>query len=444
MHVHLVAPSSEDSTYVKPLWAAVLAAHTPDDFELTFRDASLHPLDLTDLTPLPDLVGISVNTKTAAEAYRIADAYRRLGIPVVLGGVHASMVPSEAAKHASALVIGEAEGLWEQLLLDASLGRLQPTYRHEHWIDLAGLPPPRRDIFRSRRYVPFDVVQTARGCPYPCEFCSVSVYNGDHFRFRPIREVMQELEQVSPRVLLGDDNVMVHTARGRELLREMAPLRKHWVGQCSLAALHRPANLELLARSGCKALFIGFESVDGATTKATGKQQNDPRRYHEVVRRLGDQGIAVWGSFVFGLDGDGPRSFDRTVDFCIESKMTVALFALLTPYPGTTLYERLERQGRLVSSSWWLDPKHEQQAPVYEPHGMSRDDLRQGWVRAWLRMYSLSSIAQRYDPGRDHTWVQNLAYWPLNLTMREIARHKIAGGRMDWRRERRVRMPLGF
>jgi len=444
MHVRLIAPRGEDSTPVKPLWAAVLAAHTPEDVELSFLDASVQAVDPDPPSSVPDLVGISVNTKTAAEAYRVADAYRRSGSLVVLGGVHASLVPHEAACHADAIVIGEGEGLWTEVVRDARSRSLRPIYRREGWIDLAGLPLPRRDLFRSPKYVPFDVVQTARGCPFPCEFCSVSAYHGRHFRFRPVREVMKELEQVSRRVLIGDDNVMVHTSRGRELLRAMVPLRKHWVGQCSLAALHRPDNVDLLAKSGCKALFIGFESVNRDATRATGKQQNDPRRYYEVVRRLADAGVAVWGSFVFGLDGDDIDSLTRTVDFCIDAKLTVALFALLTPYPGTRLYDRLLHEDRLVSPTWWLDPAHEKLSPFFEPRHMSRSTLRDAWVHAWLRMYSLPSIARRYDPGRDHTWVQNLAYWPLNLTMRELARRKIAGGKIAWRDDRRFDMPLGF
>lgn len=443
MHVHLIAPSSEDSTYIKPLWAAVLAAHTPADAQVSFQDGAIEPVNL-DRLERANLVGISVNTKTAAEAYRIADAYRSAGVQVVLGGVHVAAVPDEASAHADAIVVGEAEWLWSTVVGDARRGKLKPVYRHERWLDLEGLPLPRRDLFASSKYVPFDVVQTARGCPYPCEFCSVSTYHGQRFRFRPMREVLRELECAGPRILIGDDNVLIHTSRGRELLEAMIPLGKSWVGQCSLASLHRPSNVELLSRSGCKALFIGFESVSREAMACAGKRQNDPKRYREVVRRLGDAGIAVWGSFVFGLDGDDEESLKRTVALCIESKMTMALFALLTPYPGTRLYGRLREEGRLVSERWWLEREHERLAPLFEPVGMTRGQLRAAWVDAWLQMYSMRSIARRYDPGRDRTWIQNLAYWPLNLTMREVARRKIAGGRRTWRRDRRVDVPLGF
>ena len=444
MHVHLIAPSNEDSAFVKPLWAAILAAHTPRDVEVSFHDAAFEPVDTDQPRVVPDLVGISVTSKTAASAYRLADAYRARGAQVVLGGVHVSALPGEAAVHCDAVVVGEAEGLWPTVVDDARLRRIRPVYRHERLPSLEGIPFPRRDLFRSKRYVPFDVVQTARGCPFDCEFCSVSAHNGREYRFRPVREVVEELEQVGPRVMFADDNVLVHTEHGRRLLETMPSLRKEWVGQSSLASLGRPRDVSLLARSGCKALFIGFESVSAESTRAIGKRQNDPRRYGEIVRNLADNGIAVWGSFVLGLDADDVSSFDRTVDFCIEAKLTMALFAMLTPYPGTRLYGRLEAEGRLVDPRWWLRDDGERTAPFFEPSQMTREQLRAGWVGAWRRMYSLHSIGKRYDPGRDRTWVQNLAYWPLNLTMREIAIRKIAGGRRAWRRVRRVGLPFGF
>lgn len=452
MHLHLIAPSNEDSTYIKPLWASTLAAHTPDDVEVTFRDDGLEPIDLDHDSDAPDLVGISVNSKTACRAYAIADAYRKRGSQVVLGGIHVTALPEEGLAHADAVLSGEAEFLWQKVIEDAKKRKLgastslmhRNVYKHKEWPALENLPLPRRDLTKSLKYVPFDVVQTTRGCPFPCEFCSVSTYNGTTFRFRPVKEVIAELETVGPRVLFGDDNVMIHTKYSHELFEAMVPLKKHWVAQASLAALHRVENIDVMARAGCKALFIGFESVDDAVVRGAGKKQNKPRKYQDVVRMLADHGIAVWGSFVFGLDEDSGESFMRTVDFCVESKMTMALFALLTPYPGTRLYKRLKEEERLTKDRWWLSQDHDTGAPFYVPKLMSRGELRRGWVHAWREMYSMRSIRKRYDFGMRHSWIQNVAFWPINLMMHELAEKKIAGGDRGWRKHRTLDVPFGL
>jgi radical SAM superfamily enzyme YgiQ (UPF0313 family) len=272
----------------------------------------------------------------------------------------------------------------------------------------------------------------------------VSTYNGTTFRFRPVKEVIAELEVTGPRILFGDDNVMIHTKYSHELFEAMVPLKKHWVAQASLAALHRVENIEVMARAGCRALFIGFESVDDEAVRNAGKRQNKPRKYQEVMKMLADHGIAVWGSFIFGLDDDRGDSFKRTVDFCIESRITMALFALLTPYPGTALYKRLKQEARLTKDGWWLSEDHDTGAPFYAPKLMSREALREGWVRAWRDMYSYSSIYKRYDFAMDHSWIQNIAYWPINLMMHELAEKKIAKGDRAWRKHRGLEVPFGL
>ena len=432
MQVELIATASEDSAFLPRLGLGILAALTPESDEVVYTDDVVHPFDLERDVKDVDLVGISVDSKTARRSYDIAAAYRRRGVKVVLGGIHPTALPDEALQHADAVVVSEAELLWPKLLADFKAGRMERIYRGP-LPDLSGMPKPRRDLFTSKKYIPFQVVQTMRGCPYPCEFCSVSTANGTTMRFRPADEVLAELSQLGKLVMFADDNVMIHRKYSEELFRKMAPLGKHWIGQCSLAAVKRIENVKLMADSGCKALFIGFESIDEETVRFTGKRQNRPAQYREVMDMLHEHGISTWGSFVFGFDTDDPEVFERTVEFGIEMRLTMALFAILTPYPGTKLYRRLQSEGRLTDERWWLRRDHDAGSPYFVPSKMTREQLREGWVRAWTRFYSPGAIWKRWTVTRRSSWIQSLGYLPLNVMQNRLAHYKIAGGMQRFR-----------
>ncbi len=438
MQIELIAPASEDSAYLPRMGLGILASLTPDEDEVVYTDDLVKPFDLDRDVKDVDLVGISVDSKTARRSYDIAARYRARGVKVVMGGIHPTACVEEALAHCDAVVAGEAEDAWPELLADFKRGAMKPLYKPE-FPNLAGHPFARRDLFTSKKYIPFQVVQSMRGSPYPCEFCSVSTANGTTFRFRPADELIAELKTLGKLILFADDNVMVHRAYAKELFTKMIPLKKHWIGQCSLAAVKRLENIKLMAESGCKALFIGFESIDEETVRFTGKRQNKPSQYRETMEMLHEHGIATWGSFVFGFDTDDKDVFDRTAEFGIEMKLTMALYAILTPYPGTALYRRLLAEGRLTDPKWWLRHDHDAGSPYYIPKKMTREELREGWVRAWTKFYAYSNIARRFTfrmPTRDppgSSWLSSLGFWPLNFMQHQLAKYKIAGGQQRFR-----------
>ncbi len=400
--------------------------------DVIYTDDVVRPFDIERDIKDVDLVGISVDSKTARRSYDIAAAYRARGIPVILGGIHPTACPDEALQYADCVVAGEADVIWPQVIADFQAGKLQRLYKPE-LPDLEHMPDARRDLFTSKKYIPFQVVQSMRGCPYPCEFCSVSTANGKTFRFRPVDDVVRELKSLGRMIMFADDNVMIHRAYSKELFEKMAPLNKQWIGQCSLATVKKIENVKLMAESGCKGLFIGFESVDDETVKFTGKRQNRPSAYREVIDMLHDHGISVWGSFVFGFDTDTLSVFDRTVEEAIQMKLTMASFAILTPYPGTPLYKRLLHEGRLTDPTWWLGSDHDEGSPYYVPKNMTREQLREGWVKAWTDFYTFSSMWRRFTVRRASGVIQSMGYWPLNFMQNRLAHWKIAGGQQRHR-----------
>jgi radical SAM superfamily enzyme YgiQ (UPF0313 family) len=435
MKIDLISPAVEENAPVPNLSLPILAGLTPPDVDISLTDDLLAPIDLEKGLKEVDMVGITVLTKTALRAYNIADAYRKRGIPVVLGGIHPSALPEEAKKHADAIVIGEAEEIWPRLVEDLRRDDLKPFYRQEEFVDPSKIPRPRREILLKRGYFPLDVVQFSRGCPYRCEFCSVRKFFGDRYRFRPIEDVIEEIKSLPHRLIMfNDDNVLGNLSYSKELLSAMIPLKKKWVGETSLSGLRDSNHIKLLRDSGCIGLLIGFESLSKPNLNLSMKFQNDPAEYREVIDLLHRHGITIWGSFIFGFDEDEPVIFEETVSFAIQAKLFAVTFALLTPYPETALYHRIKREGRLVHDPWWLLENPNEFAPFFTPRKMTGVELRQRWKHAWDEFYSYRSILKRFHWNYPPTLINRLAYFPFQLKHRRFTRMKIIEGKRRYRR----------
>jgi radical SAM superfamily enzyme YgiQ (UPF0313 family) len=434
MKIELISPAVDENAPLPNLALPILASLTPPDVEISYTDDLLTPIDPGRDLKEVDLVGITVMSKTALRAYRISEAYQKKGIPVVLGGIHPTALPEEAGQHADSVVIGEAEEIWPHLVDDARVGRLKPLYRAEGLIDPAKIPRPRREILPGKGYFPVDVVQVSRGCPFHCEFCSVRKFFGETYRFRPVAQVIDEIKTLRRRLILfNDDNIFGHPSYSRELLKALIPLRKRWVGQISLSALKEVNHVELMVRSGCKGLLIGFESLSRDTLTRSRKFQNDPREYGEIIDRLHRSGIAIWGAFIFGFDEDDPSVFETTAAFAIRSKLFSAAFAILTPYPETPFYHRIKAEGRLVEDPWWLMERPDQSAPHFLPAKMSRETLREGWRKAWHDFYAYPSILKRFHWNYAPTLTNRLIYFPFQWMQHRFTQKKILEGRRRFR-----------
>jgi radical SAM superfamily enzyme YgiQ (UPF0313 family) len=384
---------------MEPLPIAVLSALTPKDVEIAFYDDRMERIDFDRPT---DLVAIPIETYTAKRAYQIASEFRSRGVPVVMGGFHATLMTDEVKEYAEAVVVGEAEDIWTQVIDDARSGRLQPIYRSNSQPDL-GKVRYDRAIFRGRRYLPIGLIETGRGCRFPCEFCAVQTFFQRTARHRPIDAIVAEIEDLKAQKRLFffvDDNFAADLAFARELAEALTPLDVRWVTQMSVNAAHDEAFLATLARSGCRGVLIGFESLDHNVLRGMRKHFNTMRGgFSPALANLRRHGIRVYGTFVFGYDGEREDSFDQAAEFAIDHRFYLAAFNHLTPFPGTPLFDRLQRQGRLTYERWWLDERYSYNGIPFQPSAMAPDDVRQGCLRARRRFYTWRSMLRRaFDP----------------------------------------------
>jgi radical SAM superfamily enzyme YgiQ (UPF0313 family) len=392
---------------VPPYSLQIISALTPIEHHVTIIDEYHRPAE-PDLQA--DLIGISVWTASSKRAYDLADNYRRRGITVVLGGPHITICPEEAQSHADAIVIGEAESVWQLLLHDFERRQLQPRYIGQA-LPLDRTPIADWSSIKANDYIIQSSLSTSRGCIRRCDFCSESCRPKPNYRQRPLESVLIEMdERPAPVIALIDNDLMADRNYAKKLLRALIPRKIFWLGMTSISTADDEELLDLMAESGCRTLFIGFESIVPDNLREVHKGCNQVENYQRNIRRIHDRGIMINGSFVFGFDHDDKSVFDRTVDFGIDSCLETATFTILTPYPGTTLHQRLHDAGRIVDRDWSnYDTAH----AVYSPIKMSREELEDGYFRAYDKFYSWSSIAHRCrhnESGFSKRLFLNIAY----------------------------------
>jgi radical SAM superfamily enzyme YgiQ (UPF0313 family) len=396
MKITFIRPNMSDmrsADAMEPLVFAILAGLTPAGIETVLFDERLEPIPFDEPT---DLVAITVETYTARRAYQIAQAYRRRGVPVVMGGYHPTFVPDEALQYADAVVIGDAEQLWPRIVADAQSGKSRRIYRQVSQPPLSGLKPDRR-IFRGKRYAPAALVQYGRGCRFACEFCSIHAFYGFDLRQRPVRDVVAEIEQLERKhIFLIDDNIFVNGPKARELFRALIPLKIRWSCQVSLDIARDEELMTLLEQSGCTTAVIGFESLDEHNLAQMKKKWNLKHGdYASLVQTFRQHGVMIYGSFVFGYDHDTVDSFDISLEFALRSRFYLGNFNPLTPMPGAKLYDRLRAEGRLIYDRWWLDPDYSYGQATFHPRGMTAAELTDGCFRTRRRFHDYSSIVER-------------------------------------------------
>lgn len=383
-----------------------LAARVPPGWEVRHIDEQAEEIDLN---LNADVIGITFHTPSAYHAYEIASHFRGRGSLVVMGGPHVTLLPAEASQHADVIFIGEAEGIWEEFLNDCVAGSQRPVYQRSYAPSLEHIPMASKDLFHRRDHTN-GVLFATRGCPGNCDFCTIKVMYPHQIRKRPVAEVAAEYASFPGRVIIfWDDNLAGDMAYAQELFRAIAPYHKWWSSQATIHAGRDDRFLEAAARSGCKQLFLGLESISQSSMAGVNKRFNRVEEYFQIIDRIHSHGIAVQVGIVFGFDDDTPERFKQTTDFLEHASVQNATFNILTPFPGTPLFRKMEAAGRILTRDW--RKYNSRDSVVYQPMRMTGEELLSGFQYANARFYSLPSIAKRLAHSSAQFW------WalPLNL-----------------------------
>ena len=395
-----------------------LAARVPPGWQVSHIDEEAEAIDWSER---PDIVGITFHTPSAYHAYDLAARFRSRGVCVVMGGPHVSLLPEEAAEHADVIFVGEAEGLWEEFLHGFPGGTHLRVYRQTGPVSLESAPAARKDLYHRRDFTN-GVLFATRGCPNHCDFCSIVVMYPHGLRQRPIAEVAAEYGSFrGKRIIFWDDNLTADRQYAKDLFRAITPYRKWWSSQATIQAAQDDELLDLAARSGCKQLFLGLESVSQASMTEARKGFNRVQDYARFVQRVHEHGIAVQAGIVFGFDHDTPAIFQDTLDFLEDAAVQNATFNILTPFPGTPLFARLDAEGRILTRDW--SKYNGRSDVVFQPKQMSPPELLAGFEYANQRFYSLRSVARRLSRSPVQLW------WTLPLNLAYTAAWATAQGR---------------
>jgi len=429
LKIRLIDPAYEHPYFshsekvIKNIWFArltltTLAALTPPDIDVKITDENVEPIDFEEEV---DLVGVTGMLMHAPRAYQIAKRFRERGIPVVMGGPHASSLPLEAKEHVDAVVIGEAENVWKGLIEDFKNGSPKPFYKAETFCSMEGLPFPRLDLLRKDAYMTINCVQTTRGCPHQCDFCHVTHFFGKTYRCRPVDEVIEEVKRLEGDFLVFiDDNIAGNRRYAKELFTRLKPLKKKWASQASMTLTRDPELLKLAAESGCVTLFIGVESLSPENLKDMNKTFNHVHQFEEAMKAVHDHDIMVVAGLIFGLDHDDEGVFERTLRFCERNRIELPSFFLLTPLPGTPLFQRMESEGRLLHRDW---AQYNGATVVFKPRLMTEETLQHGFNWACKEAYSWGSIFKRVFHPQQRFFTRTLS----NVAYRRIAQRTPEG-----------------
>ena len=393
-------------TSLIPLSIPTIAGATPEDVETTIIDERIEDINFDEKV---DLVGIGGMTLNIKRSYEIADEFRKRGVTVAIGGIHASMMQEEASQHADSVVIGEADCLWSELINDFKEGKLQKFYKVPSFPEMEDIHAPRYDLLKNDRYY-INQVQTTRGCPFDCDFCSVKIFSGERFRLKNIEQVIREIEALPPNyainvlghklklpktLLFADDNIVGNKAYARKLFEAIIPLKlSDWYCQSSINVGRDKEMLALMKEAGCQQMIIGIESVEKESISGMDKKINIVDEYYECINNIQSAGIKVLGSFILGNDSEDDKIFEKTVKFIKDNNLIYNCINILTPLPGTRLFERLEREGRILHKNWEM---YDFETVCFQPKNMSVKTLDEG--RRWVchELYSLYNIHDRYE-----------------------------------------------